>query len=168
MDAAVQRAYSSNTAAFMRRTNMNILNIMAKSDDVDDDTMLRAAAPFLAEDGIDAILYYTYGTWYSGTRGKALWSNGKPIIGARFSLWDNGTDEESPHQGVDALVQTLLAQPRNPTNSEGYSVIPVHAWSHTVADVKNVVDQLFAAAGGGVRVLTAQDFIRQYIEQVSP
>ena len=48
-------------------------------------------APYLERDSIDAVFYYTFGSGYSGMGGDTLWSNGKPIIGGRYSLWGNGT-----------------------------------------------------------------------------
>jgi hypothetical protein len=36
---------------------------------------------------------------------------------------------------VSGVVDVLLNQSRDPTTLEGYSIIPVHAWSHTFSDV---------------------------------
>merc|ERR1711871_1214465 len=63
----------------------------------------------------------------------------KPVIGARMSLWGNAPS--GTMVGVSGLVrqmQALLKQGNITTSSlspDGYSLFPVHAWSHTYADV---------------------------------
>lgn len=37
--------------------------------------------------------------------------------------------------GVQPLVDRLTQLPKSSTSANGYSLIPVHAWTHTVADI---------------------------------
>jgi len=51
----------------------------------------------------------------------------------RAALWGNGTS--APCLDVDPLVALLAELPKDPTQADSYSLIPVHAWSHDYADV---------------------------------
>ena len=35
--------------------------------------------------------------------------------------------------GVQPLIDALKAMPRDPTSADGYSIVPVHAWSQKSA-----------------------------------
>ena len=90
-------------------------------------------------------------------------SNGKPILTARYSLWGEANDpENSPMLSTDGLISVLQAQIKDSSVSAGYSVIPVHAWTHTTADVEYVKNRL----GPGIEVLTADKFIDRFITNV--
>jgi hypothetical protein len=144
--------------------NLRILNILAGGDDVSDEILLRSSSLFLADDQVDGVFYYTYGAGYAGGAGKAIWSeNNKPIITARYSLWGEGTDPNlSPMLSNDGLIAALQEQVKDITSSDGYSVIPVHAWTHTVSDVNYILNNL----GPGIDVLTADQFLQRYREHV--
>jgi hypothetical protein len=164
-DDGVLEQYVQQTLTAMKLLpNLRLLNILAGGDDISDEILLRSSSQFLADDQVDGVLYYTYGSGYAGGHGKAIWSeNGKPIITARYSLWGEGTDPTtSPMLSNDGLIAALQEQVKDMTSSEGYSVIPVHAWTHTVADVKYVIDNL----GPGIEVLTAEQFLQRYRDNV--
>jgi len=62
----------------------------------------------------------------------------QPVIGGRMNFW-------SPNFfNVTGLVEALQALPNldDEKTSDGYSLIPVHAWSHNVSDVVEVVKML--------------------------
>jgi hypothetical protein len=86
---------------------------------------------------------------YSGWRGKIVWSNDKPVIGGRYSMWG---DKETPQ----SIAQKLNMEIKNQFQPEGYSLIPVHVWSHSVEDVKKCVSML----DGNVRVVAPDDFVK--------
>ena len=69
------------------------------------------------------------------------WSNGKPVIGARYSLWGENS-RNSDMLGVDGLVNALEKLPKDSSSINGYSLIPVHVWSHAYSDAVDVVNQL--------------------------
>ena len=160
--------YAQQTVQFMERTGMTSLNILAGSDDISDYTLLKSSSPFLEHDAVDGVFYYTYGMGYAGGGGKAIFSsNNKPIITARFSLWGDNTDPTvSPMLSNDAMVAALQDQIKDSTVVDGYSVVCVHAWTHTTSDVKYIVDQLGLGDGTGVEVLTPNAFLKRFDENV--
>lgn len=104
---------------------------------------------------------------YAGLRGRVSWSNGKPVIGGRFNLWGNGSDPSGPtFKNVSGLVAALAAQPRDPTSPDGYSLVPLHAWSHNVSDALAVLQGLQAAAGAGVELVTPDVFVARMVANV--
>ena len=44
--------------------------------------------------------------------------------------------------GVDGLVKQLSGQKKDISSSAGYSLIPVHAWTHNVSDVVRAIQAL--------------------------
>ena len=134
-------------------TNTDLLNkYMAKSDLRIVNVIGNARSPDLSAytqcTNIDAVFYYMYSD-YSGWKGKIGWSNDKPIIGGRYSLWG---DRETPQ----SIAQKLNNEVKDQFSPEGYSLIPVHAWTYTVEDVKKCVAML----NGDVRVVAPDDFVR--------
>ncbi len=104
----------------------------------------------------------------AGLHGEISWAAGKPVIGGRFNLWGNGSDPSGPtFCNVSQLAAALLAQPRDPTSAAGYSLVPLHAWSHTVSDALAVVEAVAAAgADAGVRFVTPDVFVDAIVANV--
>jgi hypothetical protein len=165
LDETVLSEYAKLTLDSMKLLpNLRILNILAGCDDISDEILLRSSSKFLEDDQVDGVFYYTYGTGYAGGRGKAIWSdNKKPIITARYSLWgENNDPSDSPMLSNEGLIEALQQQTKDMTTSEGYSVIPVHAWTHSVSDVNYIIQNL----GPGIEVLTSDQFLERYREYV--
>ena len=62
------------------------------------------------------------------------------------------------------MIDKLLAMPRDPNVADGYSVVPVHAWSHDYADIVQVANAL--RASGGVDVVLPSELLRRVKEHV--
>lgn len=156
--------FANETAAYMESTYMRILNILAGGDDVSDRMLLRSSTPFLEYSNIDCVFYYTYGSGYAGGGGKTIFTDdGKPIITARFSLWgDNNDPSASPMLSNDGMIAALQQQVRDSSVVEGYSVVPVHAWTHNVSDVKYIMDNI----GEGVEIVDAESFFQRFKNSV--
>ena len=90
------------------------------------------------------MIFYSWGDGYSGLHGKVWSCNKKPIVSGKWSLWGNSSDVTSDMVGVEAMIEKLrqVAQLNDPTSLDSYSFIPVHAWSHSYADVLAVVNAL--------------------------
>ena len=122
---------SQETEYQMAAAGQRIVNVLA------DEGKIEEMGPLLKQDGIDAIIMYEY-NGYSELEGDLAFVEGKPVIGGRFSLW-------SPNfYDVDSLVEALKALPNltDSTTKDGYSVIPVHAWSHNVTDIVRAAEML--------------------------
>lgn len=153
------------TSGYMAKADMRIVNVMSHGNGVTQ----AAADAYTAEAQVDALLWYDYSN-YAGEGGAITWSNGKPVIGGRFSLWGSGAapDPTGPSfKNVTGLIAALLAQPRTPGVAAGYSLVPVHAWTHNVTDARAVFDALAAQSGGGVEVVTPDVFVARVVANVA-
>lgn len=111
---------------------------------------------YLRQPMIDALLYCDYAPYDKG-KGKVVWAEGKPVISARAMLWKGIAGADS-----DSVLRLLREAPRTPERAEGYSYIAVHAWSHSVADVAELIRQLPEE----VRVVPPDEFVRQFRQRV--
>lgn len=128
---------------YMKKSDLNIVNVIDHPGNLD------AVKPYLDQEAIDAIFLYSYADYYVGLNGSIQWYNNKPVIGGRLSFWDGVATAES-------LAYKLNKMPRDPKLASGYSLIPVHAWSVSVSEVKACVDRLNA----NVRVVAPDEFVK--------
>ncbi|MBJ6362464.1 GxGYxYP domain-containing protein [Paenibacillus sp. GCM10012307] len=134
------KANAEHLDAYLRKTDMRITTILERSNPSTE--VLKAYASAKHLDG--AILLY--GEKYVGPGGKVHWVDGKPFVGIRETLWS--TDPV-------AMANRINGYETDPTKAEGYTIVNVHPWSHTMADVKKVVDNL----DGHVKIVTPQELI---------
>lgn len=103
---------------------------------------------FTAQPHIEGVVYIPYYP-YVVPDGEVVWSNDKPVIPARLVMWEGLADDSD-------VVTQLNAASRDATSAAGYTVVMVHAWSKSVADVAAVVAQLNAE----VAVVTPAELVR--------
>ena len=140
------QASTDLTNAFMKKADLNILNIIGTQYNTTD--MLK----YLEQDNIDAIFYYKYDN-YAGLNGNIYAVNNKPVIGARYRLWEGFDDATS-------LAAKLNSQSTDASTSAGYSLIAVHAWSfnqYVVDEINSCVSQL----NSNVIVLSPDEFVKR-------
>ena len=126
---------------YMKKADMNIVNVIGNQRNPDLSVYTQCS-------NIDAVFYYMYSD-YAGWKGKIMWSNNKPIIGGRFSMWG---DNDSP----ETVAQKINNSVKNQFQPDGYSLIPVHVWSNSVEDVKRCISML----DEDVRVVAPDDFVK--------
>ena len=94
---------------------------------------------------------------------------GKPVIGGRFNLWGDGTGSTCGHFCSAAqTVDKLLALPRDPAVEGAYSLIPLHAWSHNVTDVRWIAAELERRAPGAFAVVTPDVLVARVVANLGP
>ncbi len=139
-------SYTSLTAAFMKKADLHIVNIIGNSNPPN--VPVSSLASYMSQNQIDAAFYYFYSN-YSGGNGQITWVDGKPVITGRYNLWS--PQFETPQ----SLAAKLNALATDITSSNGYSLIPVHVWSHTVDDVI----QCASLFNKSVRVVAPDEFV---------
>ncbi len=120
----------------------------------------KAEDTILSQDGIDALFYFDYAN-YAGYEGAVRTVDGKPIISARYRLW-NGIEGCSPAE----IAAAINAASKDPASPDAYSLIVVHAWSGLDAqgnfveggDCMRAVEQMVNLFGDGVRIVTPGTF----------
>lgn len=135
-------SYAALTDAFLKKADLRIVNIIGNSlDDI-------YLSSLMNRDQIDGIFYYYYSN-YAGGHGVIHWINGKPVITGRFNLWS--PQFETPQ----SLATKLNSLSTDITTANGYSLISVHVWSHSVDDVVQCVKLL----NKNVRVVSPDEFV---------
>ena len=135
--------YLNKTMSRLGGGSSGIVNVIGEGNE----PKLSTVAPLLRQESIKGIFWYTFGAGYSGWSGTK-WDadSGKPIVGARVSLWGNST--RGTMIGVGAMVERFKELYRsqaingNRKSTDGYSLVPVNVWSHSVADVVAVAQGL--------------------------
>ncbi|WP_334319490.1 GxGYxYP family putative glycoside hydrolase [Termitidicoccus mucosus] len=115
---------------------------------------------YLSQPNIDGLIYFDYAP-YDKYRGRIVWARGKPVVSAAMQLWGSGHHASTPakpsRNSPDAVAARLNRAPRDPYSEKGYSLVVVHVWTHTVADVA----ALAARLDPGVEVVAPDEFFRR-------
>jgi len=152
------------TGAFMAKAGMRLVNVLGHGEGY----TAEQVAPYVGQPQIDAVFWYNYDN-YAGLRGNITWQNGKPVIGARFALWGDGSNPAGPtFCNNSMLVDRLLALPRDPASPDSYSLIALHAWSHNVSDARAVASALAARAPGAVQIVTPAELVARVVRNLRP
>ncbi len=83
----------------------------------------RALDTLLTQTQANGIFYMDYGN-YAGLKGKMRFVDGKPIVSAKYRLWNN-----RPNCSPEEIAAAVNALPTDPKNPDSYAFIIVHAWS---------------------------------------
>lgn len=113
---------------------------------------------YLAQPNIDGLIYFDYAP-YDKEHGRITWAHGKPVVSAAAQLW-GGAKNSSP----DAIVARLNKAARDSHSTRGYSLVVVHAWTHTAADVVALARRL----DSGVEVVAPDEFFQRIRANLAP
>lgn len=138
--------YTRALSSYLRRADLSVVQLLdsGPSQEVID---AYAQIPEL-KGGI-----YCFGNKYVEGHGSVYWSNDKPFVSVRETLWD---------ANVAAMAERINGYAKDPTTIEGYTVINVHPWSMSYQDVVELVSLL----DEDVVVVTADDLIRLVTDNV--
>ena len=143
MSAGARATNASRLSGYLRDLGLSSLVVLDKSGFETPSVY----EPYLQQDTLNAIFYWDAFGDYAKYKGAVHWLAGKPVISAFTTLWGaNG-----PVQVATALNQRT----RNPSTTEGYSMVAVHAWSHTVESIRQCMAQL----DPHVKVVTPDVFV---------
>ena len=143
--------FAQATAQLMAQAGLSLLNVIGSVPTAE------SLHELTAQPLIDAVLYWTFDSDYSGLRGNVAYINGKPVIGGRRSLWGDGS--EGTALGPQALADSLATLPKDPTDPNAYSLVPVHAWSHNYSSVLHAARLL--QERGGFDVVSPEELVRR-------
>ena len=136
---------------YLKRTDINIVTILEHERDNFTKEVLNA---YTRNPQIIGCFYLDYAQ-YDYYAGKVIWSNRKPVISAKFNLWE-GFDTPL------SIANIVNISSKNPASEKAYSFINVHPWSRTLTDVQETIS-LF---GDNVEVVTPELFIKRMNDNV--
>ena len=142
--------YASLTNSFMKKGDLQIVNIIGSSDDD------RYLEPYLEQPNVDAVFFYFFSN-YSGGAGKLKWVKDKPVIYGRYNYWDG-------FETTSSLAEKINKASRDIYSSSSYSLIPVHNWSRSVNDVLSCIKLLHS----DVRIVAPDEFVALVKQNLKP
>ncbi|WBB57658.1 GxGYxYP family putative glycoside hydrolase [Streptomyces sp. WMMC500] len=140
MPRAELNRYTERLNTLMATADMGICEILDDQDCFADDALWQT---YLRHPAVDALFYFG-----PGAAGGINWVAGKPVIAQRSLLWEGLTEQ-------DELIREINARPAAPASADGYTLVLVHCWSKSMADVRTVVDGLRQE----VEVVTPAEFV---------
>ncbi len=131
---------------YYKRCDLSIVTILEHERGNFNNTILNK---YTQNPQIEGCFYLDYAQYdYYG--GQVIWSNDKPVVSARFNLWE-GFD--TPQY----IANIVNISPKNPVSERGYTFINVHPWSKGMDEVQQTVN-LFS---DDVEVVTPEVFIKR-------
>ncbi len=145
-------------AGFMDATTTAMVNVDQNIISVLDTTVdLGALQQMAARDEVMGLMLKT-GPAYAGQNGAIYWSDGKPIVSVKYTLWD-GFD--TPNDIIGALNNG----PTDPFNDQGsFTIVNVHPWSTSAAggglgDPMSNVQYITQNLNNSVEVVTLEELM---------
>ncbi len=144
--------WTEHLNTLMGKTGLKYVQVIEPDDTIQNQT--EAFDDYTEHENIHGLFYLDYSK-YDKWNGKIVWSNGKPVVSARYAIWD-------PNQMSDANPDDICKKLQNavvdPTSPDGYSFITVHAWSgYTTDDLYKLVQEL----PDNIKVVTPDEFMQQ-------
>lgn len=152
--------YAAYTAGYMEATDLQYVNFL---DNYVDEKML---------DHFSAFTQIKGGIWSLGDKyiegaGSVYWSNGKPFVAVRETLWRiSGDDDSNQYYGfVERVAQRINEYSTDPTKIEGYTVVLAHAWS---VGSMEYIHRFVEALDEDVVLVTVDQLLQMVSENVEP
>ena len=161
-------AFGALTAEYMRRSGMYYTEILDETGPNEITPTTATLNAYTRNSQIKGIMYKT-GSRYVAGRGFLMWSNDKPVVAFRETLWT--TPENPPlydrNVSIYQMAYRISQYDKNPSSINGYSLINVHSWSHNYRSVEKMVTWLKEHAPHVV-VVTPDTFMTLIKENILP
>lgn len=129
--------YAAKTAGYLERSDITSINFL--DNFIDSDRLSYFSQYSQVHGGI-----WSVGNMYLEGEGGVYWSNDKPFISVRDTLWRIPGSLSNDYYGyTERVAQRINEYSTDPTKIEGYSVVLCHAWSiGTMEYISRFVQQL--------------------------
>lgn len=163
MSAEELESYSDLTAATMLKTGMTTMTILDKPLNLPESVFLNKLSYFARYDNINGGILQIDPERYAGGEGKVFFTNDKPFVSVRLSLWHpSGNADEVTQEWLKEQADIVNSYPADINSINGYSVINVHPWTVGPDDLKYFISQL----DSDVVVISADELISAVTENV--
>ncbi len=157
--------YSDLTAATMLRHGMTTLTLLNQvpGNLYEDMVFSHKLGYFSRYDNIKGGILQLDGDRYASGKGKVYFSNDKPFVSVKLSLWHPGNDaNQVTEEWLGEQAEIVNNYPADINSINGYSVINVHPWTVGPDDLAYFVSQL----DEGVEVISADELIAAVAQNV--
>ncbi len=143
------------------------------------DSMKPTFDTYTSYEQIDGCLFIGFMDLYAGYEGEICWSNDKPVVSARYSVWNSEASVfASEKNDIKYIADEINSSSTDITSEDAYSFIIVHAWSGCETDENGnlklvpdgntmaVFNELQKLFDEDVEVVGAEEFIKRIRENV--
>lgn len=139
-------SYAKKTSDYLSLLDVNVVMLLDNLADMSDENVAFVLDKYAKYDNIIGGVYEIDPTKYEGGKGRVYFSNNKPFVSVKISLWNIYDNEEEIEKNKDKLIHDVASfinsQIVSPTTVDGYSVINIHPWSTSCLDVDKLVNLL--------------------------
>lgn len=136
--------FTRQTAEAMERSDLSVVTLLDNITNTADEQFVQDRLHSYAKfDIIKGGIWELDPDRYGSGKGRVWWSDGKPFVSVRFTLWyptcnmaDVTTD------WLDEMAAAVNAMPVNPTTEDGYTVVNVHPWTMNQQSIDYFVSRL--------------------------
>lgn len=142
---------------YMGRTNMRLVQIL------DHNSYFNGYLweAYTKQSNCDGVIYNNYG-FNTAIDGLVRFSNGKPVVAPRFTLWEAGAKAKIEE---DKFIKYLKESAvKDPTTAAGYTMIFVNLWAEGLNSVENIVKAL----PSNVEVVTPYEMFQLMKDNIKP
>ena len=156
--------YTTDTAAMMLRSNMDVVSILDDKPNLINTKAFEQNFDYYSRfDNIKGGIIMMDPEKYAAGRGKVWFTNDKPFVSVRVSLWYPGDEGSSvPAEWIQEQAEKVNSLPADPTSIDGYSLINVHPWTISVENLAYFVGLL----DDGVELVTVDQLIDMLDENI--
>lgn len=139
-------AFTEQTARMMERSDLSVVCMLDNINNTKDMQFVKNRLHYYTRfDNIKGGIWELDPDRYGSGKGKIFWSDGKPFVSVRFTMWYPTCNmEDVTKEWLDDLASQVNAMPVAPDREEGYSVVNVHPWTMTQESVDYFVSKLDA------------------------
>lgn len=137
-------AFARRTAEAMQSSDLRVLCLLDNIKNIKNANFVKERLHnFTKYDIIDGGIWELDPDRYGSGKGRIFFSDGKPFVSVRFTLWyPTCRRGDVTKEWLKAVADEVNAMPVAPDREEGYSVVNVHPWTMDQKDVDYFVSQL--------------------------
>lgn len=156
--------YTTETASMMLKNNMRVVTILDNKPNIIKTKAFEQNFDYFSRfDNIDGGIVMLDPDRYSFGKGKIWFTNNKPFVSVRLSLWyPGGESAEVSKEWIEEQADIVNSYIPAPTSIDGYTVVNVHPWTITVENLAYFVSLL----DENVKLVTADQLINLITENV--
>lgn len=151
--------FTRQTAEAMARSDLSVVTLLDNVADTEDvDYVADRLHAYTRFDNIDGGVWELDPDRYGSGKGRIFWSDGKPFVSVRFTMWyPTGNPVDVNKEWLENMAEQVNAMPVAPESEDGYTVVNVHPWTMSQADVDYFVSKL---DGDKVELVYADELIK--------
>lgn len=158
MKSADLEKISDFTAACMKKSGLEIMTVLDQipKGKLMEKSFVHKLGYFSRYENIKGgILEFDPDRYESG-KGKIYFSDGKPFVSVKLSLWHpSGNADEVTQQWLEEQAETVNSFESDITSQNGYSVINIHPWTVDADDLAFFVSKL----NDNIQIVSANELI---------